>query len=130
MITEIGDHNRPAPAHLSGKLIVQPSMTILPRPPKSPDSTQRRTSGKFMRDNWLTNRIFTCRQTTSNIVAKDEENSRSVSAYDDPRAPRLGSLFFILIFHISRKKLASIKAALSSKNLVTDIILACRRWLS
>ena len=45
--------------HLSGSLNVPPNITLIRLPAKCPELNRRRTSGwQFMRDNWLSNRIF------------------------------------------------------------------------
>jgi transposase len=46
--------------HLSKKLIVPANITILPLPPKCPELNPTENVWQFMRDNWLSNRIFTC----------------------------------------------------------------------
>jgi hypothetical protein len=49
--------------HLSGKLAVPDNMTIVPLPPKCPESNPHENVWQFIRDNWLSNRVF------DNIVA-------------------------------------------------------------
>ena len=44
--------------HLSQKLVVPPSITILPLPPKCPELNPVENVWQFMRDNWLSNRVF------------------------------------------------------------------------
>ena len=44
--------------HLSGKLAVPANITILPLPPKCPELNPVENLWQFMRDNWLSNRIF------------------------------------------------------------------------
>jgi transposase len=39
--------------HLSHKLVVPPSITILPLPPKCPELNLVENVWQFMRDNWL-----------------------------------------------------------------------------
>ncbi len=46
--------------HLSKGLIVPANVTILPLPPKCPELNPVENVWQFMRDNWLSNRIFTC----------------------------------------------------------------------
>jgi transposase len=46
--------------HLSKKLTVPVNITILPLPPKCPELNPAENVWQFMRDNWLSNRIFTC----------------------------------------------------------------------
>lgn len=44
--------------HLSQKLVVPTSITILPLPPKCPELNPVENVWQFMRDNWLSNRVF------------------------------------------------------------------------
>ncbi len=46
--------------HLSAKLRVPANITVLPLPPKCPELNPAENVWEFMRDNWLSNRIFTC----------------------------------------------------------------------
>ena len=44
--------------HLSARLVVPANITILPMPPKSPELNPVENIWQFMRDNWLSNRVF------------------------------------------------------------------------
>ena len=44
--------------HLSRRLIVPPNITILPLPAKCPELNPQENVWQFMRDNWLSNRVF------------------------------------------------------------------------
>lgn len=44
--------------HMSDKLMVPSNITILPLPPKAPELNPVENIWQFMRDNWLSNRIF------------------------------------------------------------------------
>lgn len=44
--------------HLSSRLIVSPNITILPLPAKCPELNPQENVWQFMRDNWLSNRVF------------------------------------------------------------------------
>jgi transposase len=44
--------------HLSGRLAVPDNITIVPLPLKCPEFNPRENIWQFMRDNWLSNRIF------------------------------------------------------------------------
>jgi transposase len=44
--------------HLSARLLVPDNITILPLPSKSPELNPTENIWQFMRDNWLSNRIF------------------------------------------------------------------------
>jgi transposase len=48
--------------HLSKKLTVPPNITIVPLPPKAPELNPVENVWQFMRQNWLSNRIFTSYQ--------------------------------------------------------------------
>jgi transposase len=45
--------------HLSPKLKVPNNITLLPLPSKSPDLNPVENIWQYMRDNWLSNRVFT-----------------------------------------------------------------------
>jgi putative transposase len=44
--------------HLSGKLAVPDNITIVPLPPKCPELNAQENVWQFVRDNWLSNRVF------------------------------------------------------------------------
>ena len=44
--------------HLSTRLVVPPNITIIALPPKSPELNPVENIWQFMRDNWLSNRVF------------------------------------------------------------------------
>jgi transposase len=44
--------------HMSDRLAVPQNITIIPLPPKSPELNPMENIWQFMRDNWLSNRIF------------------------------------------------------------------------
>ena len=44
--------------HLSAGVAVPDNITLLPLPPKCPDLTVMENVWQFMRDNWLSNRVF------------------------------------------------------------------------
>jgi transposase len=44
--------------HMSARLVVPPNITILPLPPKCPELNPQENVWQFMRDNWLSNRVF------------------------------------------------------------------------
>ena len=45
--------------HMTGKLAVPANITLLPLPAKSPELNPVENIWQFMRDNWLSNRVFT-----------------------------------------------------------------------
>src|SRR5438046_10056901 len=44
--------------HVSAKLDVPDNITLMPRPPKSPELNPVESIWQFIRDHWLSNRIF------------------------------------------------------------------------
>ena len=44
--------------HLSARLVVPPNITLVPLPPKCPELNPVENVWQFMRDNWLSNRVF------------------------------------------------------------------------
>jgi transposase len=44
--------------HTSDKLAVPPNITLVPLPPKCPEPNAMENAWQFMRDNWLSNRVF------------------------------------------------------------------------
>ena len=44
--------------HITPKLMVPGNITLLPLPPRSPELNPMETVWQFVRDNWLSNRIF------------------------------------------------------------------------
>ena len=44
--------------HLSTCLVVPPNITIIPLPPKCPELNPVENIWQFLRDNWLSNRVF------------------------------------------------------------------------
>ena len=45
--------------HFAGALVVPGNITLLPLPPRSPELNPVENVWQFMRDNWLSNRVFT-----------------------------------------------------------------------
>jgi len=45
--------------HMSAHLVVPETITIVPLPPKCPELNPQENIWQFMRDNWLSNRVFT-----------------------------------------------------------------------
>ncbi len=52
--------------HLSPKLVIPPNITLVPLPPKCPELNPTENIWQFMRDNWLSNRIF---RSSEDVVA-------------------------------------------------------------
>jgi transposase len=45
--------------HTSARLAVPPNVTLVPLPAKCPELNAQENVWQFMRDNWLSNRVFT-----------------------------------------------------------------------
>src|SRR5665811_1502462 len=56
--TNLTDRCHPAGWHLSVRLVVPANITILALPPKCPELNPVENVWQFMRDNWLSNRVF------------------------------------------------------------------------
>jgi len=52
--------------HTTAKLVVPDNITLLPLPPRSPELNPVENVWQFLRDNWLSNRVF---KTYDDIVA-------------------------------------------------------------
>ncbi len=44
--------------HTTDKLVIPPNVTLVPLPPRSPELNPVENISRFMRDNWLSNRVF------------------------------------------------------------------------
>jgi len=62
--------------HMSNNLVVPGNITILPLPPKSPELNPVENLWHFMRENWLSNRVFKSYE-SSIIAAMPGENSKT-----------------------------------------------------
>jgi hypothetical protein len=67
--------------HLSDKLVVPANITLLPLPPKCPELNPVENVWQYLRENWLSNRIFDPRATSSITAAMPGTGS--------PRSPGL-----------------------------------------
>lgn len=45
--------------HTTARLVIPDNLTLLPLPPRSPELNPVENVWAFMRDNWLSNRVFT-----------------------------------------------------------------------
>ena len=52
--------------HMSTKLVIPDNITLLPLPPRSPELNPVENIWQYIRDNWLSNRVF---QSYDDIVA-------------------------------------------------------------
>jgi hypothetical protein len=55
--------------HLSDKLVVPANLTLLPLPPKCPELNPVENLWQFLRDNWLSNRVFPSYRASSTTAA-------------------------------------------------------------
>jgi hypothetical protein len=89
--------------HLSARLVVPPNMTLVPLPAKCPELNPQENVWQFMRDNWLSNRVF---KSYDDLVDHGPRpRSRAVFAftYDDamPDDDAGRDDFFILANHVA-----------------------------
>jgi hypothetical protein len=63
--------------HLSARLTVPPNVTLLPLPAKCPELNLVENVWQFLRNNWLSNRIFRCERTSSITAAMPGTSSSS-----------------------------------------------------
>ena len=61
--------------HMSTHLIVPPNITIIAMPPKSPELNPVENVWQFMRDNWLSNRVFNSYDDLSTTAARHGTSS-------------------------------------------------------
>jgi putative transposase len=64
---------------LSTRLVVPANITIIALPPKCPELNPVENVWQFMRDNWLSNRVFTNPTTISSTIAATLGTSSSIS---------------------------------------------------
>ncbi len=77
--------------HLSAKLTVPTNITLLPLPAKSPELNPVENIWQFIRENWLSNRIFTLIPRHSRpLLLRLEQPHRSALAHNLHRLARLG----------------------------------------
>jgi len=61
--------------HLSNRLVVPPNITLVALPPKCPELNPLENVWQFMRENWLSNRIFASYEAFSTTAAKPGTSS-------------------------------------------------------
>ena len=77
--------------HLSGGLIVPPNITLIPLPAKCPELNPQENIWRFMRENWLSNRVFKILQRHRRPLLRCMEQAhRPAMAHHVDRCPRLG----------------------------------------
>ena len=83
--------------HLSSKLMVPPNITIVPLPPRCPELNPVENLWQFMRDNWLSNRIFqsgedSLARTSSATAVKPGTSSSTSPGTSCPSACAIGRI--------------------------------------
>jgi hypothetical protein len=89
--------------HLSGDLAVPDNITLLPLPPKCPELNVMENVWQFMRDNWLSNRIFRDHHDTVdhcchhwNRLVAQPWRIMSIGLCDRPHRPRSSGVGIIM----------------------------------
>ena len=83
--------------HMSTRLVVPPNITIIALPPKSPELNPVENVWQFMRDNWLSNRVFksydVCQRRSKNASAFRSKTASAMLAKKPPnRGPFSSSI--------------------------------------
>jgi len=82
--------------HLSSKLVVPPHITLIALPPKCPELNPVENIWQFMRDNWLSNRVFSSYDDLLGHRCRDlEQARRSTVDHHVHRPARLGTRVLI-----------------------------------
>ncbi len=83
-----------AARHATDKLAIPANITLLPLPPRSPELNPVENIGQFMRDDWLSDRVF---KSYDDIVAPCREAWNTLI---DPKELEAASLGFIASFRL------------------------------
>jgi len=81
--------------HLSARILVPAHITIFALPPKCPELNPVENVWQFMRDNWLSNRVFKSYDDLVELLPGLEQLGRSALAYHVHRTPPMGSQVLI-----------------------------------
>jgi transposase len=73
--------------HVSKRLSIPDNITLLPLPPKSPELNPVENICQFMRDNWLSNRIFKSHDDILDHCSETSVASRKSAAMSMLRSP-------------------------------------------
>jgi len=73
--------------HLSDKLDIPDNITLMPLPPKSPELNPVENIWQFMRDNWLSNRVFRSYDDILEHCCYDRAPGGGVGARGGSRSP-------------------------------------------
>ncbi len=80
--------------HLSHQLAIPPNITLVPLPAKCPELNPVENIWQFVRDNWLSNRVFfptTISSTTVAMLGTNSSISRGPSCPSDCEIGHIGS---------------------------------------
>jgi transposase len=80
--------------HLSKDLVVPRNLTLLSLPPRSPELNPVENVWQFLRDNWLSNRVFPGYDDSSPIAAKLGTTSWTSRGGSGPSAGATGPMGF------------------------------------
>jgi len=78
--------------HMSHRLVVPPNIALLLLPPKCPELNPTENIWQFMRDNWLSNRVFKSYDDMSILLRGVEQTNRSALAHHVPSACAIGPM--------------------------------------
>ena len=83
--------------HVTDKLAVPANITIMPLPPKCPELNPTENVWQFIRDNWLSNRVFkSCdRRHRRSLLRCMEQTRRATMAHHVHRIAKLGAWVLI-----------------------------------
>jgi len=81
--------------HLSDKLDIPDNITLMPLPPKSPELNPVENIWQFMRDNWLSNRVFRSYDDILDHCCCLEQARRPALDHHVDRTARLGTSVLI-----------------------------------
>jgi hypothetical protein len=82
--------------HLSKRLKIPDNVTLVPLPAKAPELNPVENVWQFMRDNWLSNRVFTSyARHPRPLLRRLEQADRPALAHHVPRPARVGTQVLI-----------------------------------
>ena len=94
--------------HLSGRLVMPPNITLIPLPAKCPELNPQENVWQFLRDNWLSNRIFKSFDDRRRPLLRGLEQARRSTLADHVHRPsQLGPWVLINEFCIRWRMTAS-----------------------
>ena len=81
--------------HLTPKLAIPDNITVLALPPRSPELNPVENVWQFMRDNWLSNRIFKSYEDIVAVLPSLEQPHRPTMEDHVPRHAQMGAWVLI-----------------------------------